>query len=363
MSGLLERMARRRREAAELAPPPEQDPVAYVPEEHDPPTEVFALNGNGHHPDAEIAPPAPVPAFFAPEAVPAAETPLAEIEPAFASAAEPAPPAEPLDSPEPASGSLECWVDPTHADPPVEEEEVTPEMAAIAEPQVAAAPVELPEEPVESTAEVDEPAALEPSPSATRRWPKLSRRGARPDVKQLPEPEPEAEATSEMPAADAEATAELNVLEAAAIAPEPVAPEALAPEPLAPEPVAPEPLAPEPVAPPAATVLERGRIRRRARYLRQLREVQLRDIGGFALELHRYGRHRADLVDAKVAVAAETDRELRALEHALARRSPIRDLREAGIGGTCAKCGAVHGSADRFCAACGTPLAGSEPAA
>ncbi len=35
---------------------------------------------------------------------------------------------------------------------------------------------------------------------------------------------------------------------------------------------------------------------------------------------------------------------------------PLRELREAGIGGACPECGAVYGSADRFCASCGEPL-------
>jgi hypothetical protein len=101
---------------------------------------------------------------------------------------------------------------------------------------------------------------------------------------------------------------------------------------------------------------ERGRMRRRARYLRALREIQLRDIGGFALELHRYGQQRPDLLAAKIAGAAMTDSELRALEQALDEGSSMRELREAGIGGACDNCGAVHGSTDRYCATCGEAL-------
>jgi hypothetical protein len=108
------------------------------------------------------------------------------------------------------------------------------------------------------------------------------------------------------------------------------------------------------------TFLARGRIRRRARYLRRLREVQLRDIGGFMLELHRFGRQRPDLVQAKLAGAADTDRELRALERALGEPVAVRELREAGIGGACSKCGAVFGSGDRFCAWCGTAVRPAE---
>jgi hypothetical protein len=105
---------------------------------------------------------------------------------------------------------------------------------------------------------------------------------------------------------------------------------------------------------------ERGRMRRRARYLRQLRELQLRDVGGFLLECNRSRRERSDLVAEKVAAAARTDRELRALEQALATQQPVRELREPGIGGACEGCGAIHGSADRFCATCGRKLVSGE---
>ncbi len=127
-------------------------------------------------------------------------------------------------------------------------------------------------------------------------------------------------------------------------------------------PTEPPPSAPAPDPPAEPNFVTRSRMRRRARYLRQLREIQLRDIGGFVLELHRFGRERADLVQAKVAWAAQTDAELRALERALGEDHPMRELREPGIGGACENCGAVHGSQDRFCATCGDPLDGDAPA-
>ncbi|HUE26317.1 MAG TPA: hypothetical protein VMP89_06050 [Solirubrobacteraceae bacterium] len=106
----------------------------------------------------------------------------------------------------------------------------------------------------------------------------------------------------------------------------------------------------------SAGLRERGKIRRRVRYLRKLRELQLRDLGGFALEQRRLGRERPDLMQAKLDAAAETDRELRALERALAERTALRELREPGIGGACASCGTVHGSSDRYCSWCGRKL-------
>jgi hypothetical protein len=107
---------------------------------------------------------------------------------------------------------------------------------------------------------------------------------------------------------------------------------------------------------PAIGLRERARIRGRVRYLRKLREIQLRDLGGFVLELERFRRSRPELVKDKVAAAAETDRELRALEAALRERRPLREVREPGIGGACAGCGTVHGSSDRFCSWCGCRL-------
>ena len=74
------------------------------------------------------------------------------------------------------------------------------------------------------------------------------------------------------------------------------------------------------------------------------------------VELRRFGRERPDLVERKVEWAANTDRELRALEHALNGAMPLGEVRQPGIGGACAECGAVHGSTDRFCSSCGAPL-------
>jgi hypothetical protein len=109
---------------------------------------------------------------------------------------------------------------------------------------------------------------------------------------------------------------------------------------------------------------ERGRIRRRLRYLVRLREVQLRDLGGLVFDIHRFGaqaeapdraRH-AGLVRAKVAELDALDSELRALDGALGGGQSGRELREAGIGGACERCGALHGSEARFCSACGAPV-------
>lgn len=74
------------------------------------------------------------------------------------------------------------------------------------------------------------------------------------------------------------------------------------------------------------------------------------------LEQHRQGRSRPEITEAKVREVAQLDRELRGLECALREGQPLRELREAGVGGACADCGTVHGSSDRFCSWCGRRL-------
>jgi len=78
---------------------------------------------------------------------------------------------------------------------------------------------------------------------------------------------------------------------------------------------------------PAATWRVRGRLRRRARYLRAKREIALRDLGGLVFDLHRFGRERADLVNAKLESLSALDR--------------------------CASCGELMASDARFCSRCG----------
>ena len=99
----------------------------------------------------------------------------------------------------------------------------------------------------------------------------------------------------------------------------------------------------------------RGRIRRRARFLRKARELAYRDLGGLVFNLHRFGERNDSLVLAKLATLSHIDTELRTIESALGGRSPITVLREAGIT-ACPRCAAIHGSEDRFCPNCGLPL-------
>jgi hypothetical protein len=100
---------------------------------------------------------------------------------------------------------------------------------------------------------------------------------------------------------------------------------------------------------------ERGRMRRRLRFLRKARELAYRDLGGLVFEMHRLGQRHDELVAAKLEMLERFDGELRTLEAALRERRPVTVLREAGIA-ACPRCAAIHGSADGFCPACGMPM-------
>jgi hypothetical protein len=102
---------------------------------------------------------------------------------------------------------------------------------------------------------------------------------------------------------------------------------------------------------------QRGRLRRRLRYLRRVRELGFRDLGGLVFDQHRFSQVNEALVHGKLAALAAVDSELRALEHALDDRRSLTELREPGVS-VCSRCGALHGSEARFCPSCGTPVRG-----
>jgi hypothetical protein len=112
-----------------------------------------------------------------------------------------------------------------------------------------------------------------------------------------------------------------------------------------------------PPVPGKASFRDRGRLRRRLRFLRRARELAYRDIGGLIFDMRRFGRSRQDLLDAKLGALTSVDQELRALERALDDRRPIHELREPGIS-SCARCGALHSSEANFCPHCGLQLGG-----
>jgi hypothetical protein len=101
----------------------------------------------------------------------------------------------------------------------------------------------------------------------------------------------------------------------------------------------------------------RGRLRRRLRYLRRVRELGFRDLGGLVFDQHRFSQINEELVRGKVNALAAIDTELRALEQALDDRRPITELREPGIS-VCPRCGGLHGSEARYCPSCGVAFHG-----
>ena len=100
----------------------------------------------------------------------------------------------------------------------------------------------------------------------------------------------------------------------------------------------------------------RGKMRRRARFLRRARELALRDLGGLVYEAHAREQDGGALVKEKVQHLAVLDEELRGLETALGTPRGDTVLREPGVGGTCPRCGELHASDARFCSACGLDL-------
>jgi ribosomal protein L40E len=144
-------------------------------------------------------------------------------------------------------------------------------------------------------------------------------------------------------------------------APQESQPTLVAPPPPEPAPVPPSPLpaglAPEDVAPSRPSFRDRGRLRRRLRYLRRVRELGFRDLGGLAFDLHRFQRRNDELVLGKLAALDAVDRELRAIERVLDERRDIIELREPGVA-ACPRCGALHGSDAKYCPQCGTQFSG-----
>ncbi len=128
------------------------------------------------------------------------------------------------------------------------------------------------------------------------------------------------------------------------------------------DPDAEPPLAPEPVDPVAAIPQSpgwraRGRLRRRMRYLREVRELGYRDLGGLVFDQHRFQRPNDGLVHGKVLAVDAVDRELRAIEQALRAATPVNELALPGIS-ACQRCGALHGTDARYCPQCGLAFAG-----
>lgn len=137
---------------------------------------------------------------------------------------------------------------------------------------------------------------------------------------------------------------------------EPAGPES---PPLPPEAEAagPPAVAQQPAPPARPGFRERGRLRRRLRYLREVRELGYRDLGGLVLDQHRFQRPNEELVAGKVEAIEALDVEMRAIEQALSESTPYTELFIPGLS-ACPRCGALHGSDARFCPQCGLSFKG-----
>ncbi len=123
-------------------------------------------------------------------------------------------------------------------------------------------------------------------------------------------------------------------------------PTTVAPSPLAEMHDLPAGLEVEELRSPRPATERRSRLRRRTRYLRRVRELLLRDLGGLVYEIHRSTGgdrgHHESLVRAKAERLAALDSELFALEARLGAEHPETVLREPGVGGSCPSCGELH---------------------
>jgi hypothetical protein len=178
--------------------------------------------------------------------------------------------------------------------------------------------------------------------------------GAEPDAAPAPDAVPDAPARADtmvLPpgalgdvAPAGEATQQLPVVAVPPVEAEPAAEPAPAIDPVAAVPANP-------------TWRERGRLRRRLRYLREVRELGYRDLGGLVFDQHRFQRPNDGLVQGKVLAIDAVDRELRAIEQALRAGTLVTELALPGVS-ACQRCGALHGSDARYCPQCGLAFAG-----
>jgi hypothetical protein len=110
-------------------------------------------------------------------------------------------------------------------------------------------------------------------------------------------------------------------------------------------------------AAPAPTTGERGSMRKRARRLARLREVQLRELGALVVEMRRLKRENPELVGRKAAELLALDEELRGLRRALGERETLERVVAAGVAGNCRRCDTLMATEDRFCPRCGLAVA------
>src|SRR3954470_6542225 len=118
-----------------------------------------------------------------------------------------------------------------------------------------------------------------------------------------------------------------------------------------PVPAGQEPPAPDAVATPVTA--ERGSMRKRVRRLTRVREVLLRELGALVVEMRRLERENPELIARKAAELLAIDEQLRGLREALGESQTVEQVVTAGVAGSCARCGTLMATDDRFCPRCG----------
>jgi hypothetical protein len=98
----------------------------------------------------------------------------------------------------------------------------------------------------------------------------------------------------------------------------------------------------------------KSRLRRNLREMRELRDAQLRDLGGLVVDLYRFGQQRDALVRDKLEALIATDREMRELARRLDPEHRLESPRQ-GIE-TCPGCGSLFSANSRYCRQCGVDL-------
>lgn len=119
------------------------------------------------------------------------------------------------------------------------------------------------------------------------------------------------------------------------------------------------PAASDPPASPRPPRAQRARLRRRLAELRELRDEQLLDLGGFVFDLYRFGRQHDDLVRSKLDALIASDREIMEIERQLDEARAAREVPHRSVG-TCPHCATLHTSDSRFCRECGAALGESD---
>ena len=111
----------------------------------------------------------------------------------------------------------------------------------------------------------------------------------------------------------------------------------------------------DPLAAASAGPAERGKLRRQLRRLKSVRAKQLVELGALVVDARkRANGSRPEVLERRAAEAAEVDRQVRELQHAVDAHADTREL-AVGIAGSCQSCAGLLSTEDRFCPTCGTP--------